>query len=567
MSNASSSTSATAIDDGKPPAGWTPMIFIGLGVALIIMDATIVNVILPSIIGNLNINSTDAEWVNAVYSLTFASFLIVMGRLGDRFGRRKIFFLGAVVFGISSILAASASSGSLLIAARAVQGIGGAMMSPTSLSIVNALYRGKARAIAFALYGSIIGGMAAVGPLMGGWLTQTFSWHWSFWINVPIAALIAFGTWKFVPESKAKGDVGALDYIGAILSSVGIACLIFALIEGRNYGWWNATTDRTFLGHHWTTGNISAVAVSFILSAATLTILYVFETRRTRHGKSALIDFDLFKIKTFGLGSFAGLIVSLGEFGILFSLPLFMQSVLGWSALGAGGLLASLAMGAFVAAPTAAVLANKRNPRFVTRLGLALEIVGILGIGLTVSTSVSGWILGLWLFIYGIGVGYATAQLTGLILSDIPVEKSGQASGTQSTARQVGAALGTAILGTILFVSLHNNTVENLAALSSPLDSAITNQIADAVEHSAGTVIPHIASLPFVSPDQATNVQMAAQSAFSDALKTTGFAAAAFVLLGLIATIALPPGDAHTRGGINSADGDSEPAKLVNDFE
>ncbi len=566
MTDNQTAASATPSGSEKPPAGWTPMLFIGLGVALIIMDATIVNVILPSIIGDLGINSIDAEWINAVYSLTFASLLIVMGRLGDRFGRRKIFFLGAVVFGISSILAASSSSGPLLIAARAVQGIGGAMMSPTSLSIVNALYRGKARAIAFALYGSIIGGMAAVGPLLGGWLTQTFSWHWSFWINVPIAALIAFGTWKFVPESKAEGDVGSPDYVGAVLSTVGIASLIFALIEGRNYGWWNSTVDRTFMGKQWTTGHLSPVAASFIISVVTITALYVFETRRTRHGRSALIDFDLFKIKTFGLGSFAGLIVSLGEFGILFSLPLFMQSVLGWSALGAGGLLASLALGAFVAAPTAALLANKRNPRFVTRLGLGLEIIGILGIALCVSPGVSGWILGLWLFIYGIGVGYATAQLTGLILSDIPVEKSGQASGTQSTARQVGAALGTAVLGTILFVSLHNNTVSNIAALTSAPEGAITNQIADAVEHSAGTIIPNLGKLPFIAPDQVGAIQDAAQSAFSDALKTTGYAAGAFVLLGLIATIALPPGDAHTREGTgNNADGDAK--ELVNDFE
>ena len=548
-----------ATHNTKPAVGWAPMFIIGLGVALIIMDATIVNVILPSIIEDLNINSIDAEWVNAIYALTFAALLIVMGRLGDRFGRDKIFMLGGVVFGASSIVAASATTGSLLIAARALQGIGGAMMSPTSLSIVNALYRGKSRAIAFAIYGSIIGGMAAVGPLMGGWLTQTFSWHWSFWINVPFSLLIVWGTWKFVPSSKAEGEVGAPDWTGAILSTVGIAALVFGLIEGRNYGWWNCTADQKFLGRTWATGSLSPVAVAFIIATITLVGLYVYETRRTSAGKSALIDFDLFKIKTFGLGSFAGLIISLGEFGILFSLPLFMQSVLGWSALGAGGLLASLAVGAFVAAPTAAQLANKRNPRFVMRLGLVLEIAAILGIAVTISPDSSGWGLGALLFVYGLGVGYSTAQLTGLILSDIPVEKSGQASGTQSTARQIGAAMGTAILGTILFVSLHNGTYNELTDSNGMQYSAKTaTQVADIVESSAGTVIPKLAT----SPGGSIEMQVAAESAFADAVTTVGYAAAFFLLLGLLASLALPPGDAHSR-----ADYESEESKLIHDFE
>ncbi len=532
------------------------MFIIGLGVALIIMDATIVNVILPSIIADLKISSIDAEWVNAIYSLTFAALLIVMGRLGDRFGRDKIFMFGAVMFGLSSILAASSMTGTMLITARALQGIGGAMMSPTSLSIVNALYRGKSRAIAFAIYGSIIGGMAAVGPLAGGWLTETFSWHWSFWINVPFAIIIVWGTLKFVPSSKAENEVGAPDWSGAVLSTLGIAALVFALIEGRNYGWWRATSDRNFLGRSWTTGSLSPVAFAFIASAVALIALYFVESRRSVAGKSAMIDFDLFKIKTFGLGSFAGLIISLGEFGILFSLPLFMQSVLGWSALGAGALLATLAIGAFVAAPTAGVLANKRNPRFVMRLGLAMEIIAIVGIAIFVSPSVSGWVLGGWLFIYGVGVGYSTAQLTGLILSDVPVEKSGQASGTQSTARQIGAAMGTAILGTILFISLHNGTYDNLTTGSLHLPDAAATQVATIVEKSAGTAIPSLAT----APGGSVEIQQAAQEAFAHSITVVGYAAAFFLLLGLLASLALPPGDAHSRT-------ETEESELIHDFE
>lgn len=530
---------------------WTPMFFISLGVALIIMDATIVNVILPSIIADLGISSIDAEWINAVYSLTFAAFLIIAGRLGDRFGRQKLFMIGAIVFGLSSIAAALSTSGSLLIAARALQGLGGAIMSPTSLSLLNDLYRGKARAIAFAIYGSVIGGMAAVGPVMGGWLTENFSWHWSFWINVPFSLLIVFGVLRFVPESKAVGDVGKPDYIGGILSAAGIAALIFALIEGRNYGWLVTKSDRSLFGIDFPENTTSPVAYAFAISVVSLVALYLVETRLSKKGSSPLIDFGLFRIKTFGLGSFAGLIISLGEFGLLFTLPLFMQSVLGWSAVGAGGILASLALGSFISAPIAGQLANKKSPRFVLQLGLVLEIIGIIGLSAMLSPTQSGWSIGAWLVVYGMGVGFATAQLTGLILSDIPVEKSGQASGTQSTARQIGSAMGTAILGTIVFVSLRFNTEQNLYGLGIP--ESVANPIAEAVEKSAGTAIPTIT-------EQGGSVEMmhAAQQAFADALQTTGWYAAGFVALGLLASLALPLGDTHSR---------SDESELIHDFE
>jgi EmrB/QacA subfamily drug resistance transporter len=520
---------------------WLPMLFIGLGISMVIMDATIVNVSLPSIIRDLEIGSIDAEWINAIYSLVFAALLIIAGRLGDRVGRRLVFMLGAVVFGVASIVAARTGSGEALIAARALQGVGGAMMSPTSLSLVNATYTGRSRIVAFAIYGSIIGGMAAVGPLLGGYLTEAHSWRWAFYINVPIAIVIVIGSLMFVRESKDEHIAAGLDVVGAVLSALGIGLFVFALIEGRNYGWIIAENDIQLAGLDWPAGSVSPVALAFVLSVACLVALYVVEVRRTAAGKSALIDFALFRIATFGFGSLAALIVSLGEFGILFSLPLFMQSVLGFSAFQAGAVLATLALGSFLAGPTAASLAARRSQRFVARLGLALEIVAIAGIGITISTTITWWALSFWLIIYGVGVGYASAQLTGLILADVPIRQSGQASGTQSTARQVGSALGTAVLGTILFVSLAAYTDSNLAAVPG-LDDAKRQQIGTAVEQSAGTIIPVLAQQPGGEP-----VAEAAGEAFASAIRVTSFAAVGFVTLGLLATLKLPPEGARRR--------------------
>jgi EmrB/QacA subfamily drug resistance transporter len=511
------------------------MLFIGLGISMVVMDSTIVNVSLPSIIDDLKIGSIDAEWVNAIYSLVFAALLIIMGRLGDRIGRRLLFMVGAVVFAVASIAAARTGSGEALIAARALQGVGGAMMAPTSLSLVNATYTGRARIVAFAIYGSIIGGMAAVGPLLGGYLTEHYTWRWAFYINVPIAIAIVVGSLMFVTESKDELIAPGTDVGGAILSALGIGLFVFALIEGRNYGW--ITTDHEVLlaRRTWPAGSVSPVLIAFVTSAVCLVLLYVVEQRRTRAGKSALIDFALFRIATFGFGSLAALIVSLGELGILFSLPLFMQSVLGYSAFQAGAVLASLALGSFLSAPTAARLAQQRSQRFVARLGLALEVVAIIGLGAMISTSVSGWVLSLWLVVYGVGVGYASAQLTGLILADVPVHQSGQASGTQSTARQVGSALGTAILGTILFVGLGTFTAQQFASVPG-LSSEQQAALADAVEQSAGTLIPSLAAQP-----GGEAVAQAAGEGFVQAIRVTAFSAAAFVSIGLLATFKLPP--------------------------
>ena len=181
---------------------WLGLVFISLAVALIIVDSTIVNVAIPSIVDDLGITSTQVQWVQEAYTLVFASLLLVFGSLADRFGRRRMLLIGVVIFTLASVLAALAPTGDLLILARLVQGVGGAMVLPTTLSLINATFRGRERGIAFAVWGSTIGGMVAVGPLLGGWLTTAFSWRWAFGINVPLGIIIIIGVLLTVDESR-----------------------------------------------------------------------------------------------------------------------------------------------------------------------------------------------------------------------------------------------------------------------------------------------------------------------------------------------------------------------------
>jgi EmrB/QacA subfamily drug resistance transporter len=515
---------------------WFGLFFIALGVAMIIVDATIVNVAVPQIIRDLGITSSDAQWVQEAYTLAFAALLLIWGRLADRYGRRLLFVTGAIVFAAASVLAALAQSGPELIGSRVAQGVGGAMMLPTSLSLLNAQFRGRERGIAFAVWGSTIGGTAALGPLLGGWLTTSFSWRWAFGINIPLGFAVVAGTLLLVPESKDDAAARGNDVAGAVLSALGFGGIVFGLIEGRNYGWWRRTGDIRLAGIHWTWA-ISPIPLAFAVGALALLIFAIVERRRNAAGRVVLLDLRLFAIPSFRNGNIAAAIVSLGEFGLLFSLPLWFQNIRGYSAFETGLALLPLAIGSFVASGFGAQLAQRRGPAFAVRLGILLELVGVVGVGIVIGPRTAWWATVPVLFVYGLGVGLATAQLTGVVLADVPVANSGQGSGTQSTTRQIGSALGIAILGTVLFGVLGAQLSDRLSRVPG-LPAGQRAAIVTAVKQSAGAAISRLAAGP-----RTASIATLAKEAFSTATRWTAFCAAAFLALGLLASLSLGRGN------------------------
>ena len=533
-------TPASPVRPQAPATGsrrrrWLAMPFVALGVAMIIVDATIVNVAVPTIIRELHVTARTAEWFNTIYALVFASLLITLGHTGDVWGRRRLFLTGTVVFVAASLVAAAAPSGSVLILGRFLQGIGGAMILPATLSTVNATFSGHDRAIAFAIWGSTIGGVAALGPLLGGWLTTDYSWRWAFLINVPIGAVVVAGIVFVVPETREPDLRRGVDWWGNLLLISGLATLVFGLVEGGQYGWWQLVAQFDAPGIRWPEGWPSPVAVAFVVSVISLVGFAFLERARRRQGRVVLVDLGLFGIRSFAAGNVAVAVVALGEFGLLFVLPLFLQGVLGYSALDTGLLFLALALGTFFVGGVTPQLARRITARGVARLGLALEAVGIVGLGLSLSPTVSAWEMVPWLFLYGTGVGMATAQLTGVILTDVPVEDSGQAAGIQSTARQVGSALGIAILGTILLTSLASYTRDALNHVSG-LPSPTADRVVHIVRSSGGAAIGSLHDLP-----NGPQLVHLASAAAIDATRTVAFTAGAFILVGLVATLALPP--------------------------
>ncbi len=520
---------------------WLALAMLSVGVAMIIVDATIVNVAIPSIIDDLGIELVDAEWINTIYSLVFAALLITLGRIGDLYGRKRLFHAGLVTFVAASMLAGQAPTGGLLIAARSLQGIGAAMILPSTLSIVNASFQGRERAIAFGIWGSVIGGMAALGPLLGGWLTTSFSWRWAFYINVPVGALALAGSMRWVSDSRDEHAEPGFDPAGVAAISIGLSSLVFGLIEGSRYGWFEATRPFTIGGWTWSVGTVSVVPFAFAVAAVCIPLFFVIETRRTASGKPVLFNLALFGIKSFRYGNLTAATLSLGELGMIFVLPLFLTAVLGYTAFQTGLLLLALAGGAFLGGPAAAALAQRFGPRRVVTTGMLIEAVAIASIAFLINPDMTGARLIPSLFVYGVGVGLATAQLTSVILVDVPPRDSGQASGMQSTFRQIGSAFGIALVGTVLATSLGTLSADRLATLPGLPPQAVEG-IAEAMKASAGQIIIQLTEQP-----GSEEVVDELRGVFVDSAKRAALTAMAFVLLGFGMSWLLPD-TRHTSG-------------------
>lgn len=529
---------------------WIGLVFISMAISLVIIDGTIVNTIFPDIINDLMLTSSQVQWVQESYVLVFASLLLIWGSLADRIGRRKLLVIGLVIFTVASVWAGLSGDATTLILARVVQGIGGAMVLPTTLSLVNANFQGKERGIAFAIWGSTIGGMVAIGPVLGGWLATDFSWRWAFNINAPLGLIVVIGLLIWVNESKQEQRAGKLDLVGAAISFVMFITLVFGLIEGRVYGWWNASDTNIFtIGDFiWPTDGISIIPVSLAIAAFFIVVFVLWERAREKAGKNVLLDLGLFHIASFRNGSIAAGIISMGEFGLLFAIPLWLQNVEGLSAISSGLVILWLAGGAFLASGIAGGLGSKVTGVQLVRAGVVLELIGVVGIAVFANTGQGWWPIAPFLLLYGIGVGFATAQLTGVIMVAVPLEKIGQASGSQSTVRQIGSALGIAVLGTILFTStqasaeLRIRETEFVQTLTAAQQEEFVTAISTPVVDSAGAALPGITEflLSQGAPQNvADEVQAAANDGFTDGVKATGYAAAGFLFLGLLSTFNL----------------------------
>lgn len=536
------STDSTAPTAARAPTRkeWLGLAVLSFGLGLIVLDGTIVGVALPAIISDIDLDLTDAQWVNSLYAVLLAALLLSTGRLADRWGRKLLFLLGLAVFVGGSILAAMSDAAAPLIAARAVQAVGAAFIMPSTLSTVNAVFRGKYRAAAFGVWGAVISGAAAVGPLAGGALTQWASWHWIFLVNIPLGILVFIGALLFVPNTRGGKGRRGVDVDGALLSAIGFGALVFAVIEGPDLGWWTPKTELHLLGWVWPTdAALSAVPVAFAVAAVALTLFVLWERHREKVERDAILDLSLFAFPTFSWGNVTAAMVAVGEFAIIFVLPLYLINALGLDVMGAGLVLAAMALGAFFSGASARHLAARFGSPGTVLIGLGLEVVGVGILAVLISSTSPGWLVAIPLVVYGLGLGLASAQLTGTVLRDVPVEVSGQGSATQSTVRQIGSALGTAFAGATLSISLALTLPAALDAAG--ITGTTADELATAARQSAGTTIGQLRAEGSASSlgDQTAKAVDALAAGFTDGTRLALLIAIVFLVLGLVGALRL----------------------------
>lgn len=408
------------------------------------IDVTAVNVALPSISRDLHASPSQLQWVLDAYALAIASLLILSGSVADRIGRRRVFRIGLAVFGLGSIACSLASSPALLIGARVLQAVGGSMLNPVAMAIVtNTFSDPKERARAIGFWGGTFGLSMALGPVAGGALVSAAGWRSIFWLNVPVVATALVLTTLVVPESRAQ-QRRRFDPIGQVLMVILLGALTFAIIDGRELGWSSAT-----------------VTASFAAAALALVAFVVVESRT----RQPLIDPHFFRSLPFS-GAVVSAIVGFASMGgFLLLNTLYLQQVRGYSALHAGLMTLPMAVATAVAAPLSGRWVANRGARGpLVAAGVGIAISG--GLLAQISATTSLLYLGLAYFIFGVGFGLLNPPITSSAVEGMPRSQAGVAAAVASTSRQVGAALGVAVLGAIAFGRLHGPLKTSLAAAS-----------------------------------------------------------------------------------------------------
>jgi EmrB/QacA subfamily drug resistance transporter len=396
---------------------------------MVVLDATVVNVALPSIQADLGMSESELQWVVNAYTLVFGGFLLLGGRAGDLIGRKRVFLAGVVIFTGASLLSGLASSSEWLIIARGVQGLGGALISPAALSIVNTTFESEAeRTKALGVWASIAAGGGAVGLVLGGALTDAFSWPWVFYVNVPVGIATFVLSARFVPESRAETEHRSFDVAGAVTVTAGLIALVYAIVRTGTVGWTSAET----LG----------------VGAAALALLGLFVLIESR-SKAPLVRLSIFRVPTLRAANVALLFVVSGLFAMFYFNSLYVQGVLGYSPLQAGLAFLPFTAGIVIGA----ALAQQLGPRFGLRAcsvaGMAIASGAMfwlvrLGVGGSYLPDLLPCILPA-----SIGMGLAFVPLTLIATGGLPAEDAGLASGLFNTSQQVGGALGLAILSTL----------------------------------------------------------------------------------------------------------------------
>ena len=448
---------------------WLVLIFLSLGFFMILLDTTIVNIAIPSIISALHSSLDQILWVLNAYLLVYAVLLITFGRLGDIVGQRRLFILGLAIFTAASALCGVAQDGNQLIAARILQGVGGAILTPQTLSIITMIFPPERRGAAFGIWGAVAGVAAVTGPTLGGFLVTYVDWRWIFYVNVPVGVVALLGAIFIVPDLR-PGRRHQLDLVGVALASAGLFGVVFGLVEGQRYDW----------GAFWGPITIPEVIIAGLL----VFVAFIFFERFQRE---PLLPLSLFRNLNFSIAIWVSAVVAFGMLGFFLPVTIFLQSVLGFSALKAGLTFLPMSLVSMIVAPFAGRLSDRFGGKYLLMLGLTCFAAGM---GLVVYLiSLNATQATFWgpAALAGVGMGMTFAPLTTVAMRDVRPQMAGAASGVLNTVRQLGGSIGSAVIGAVLQNRLATELHDQAVAQSGQVPPAFRGQFVNGFSQAASS--------------------------------------------------------------------------------
>jgi EmrB/QacA subfamily drug resistance transporter len=449
---------------------WVVLIALSLGFFMILLDTTIVTIAVPAISDGLNASLNDILWIQSGYVLVYAVLLITAGRLGDMFGGKTLFLVGLVIFVLSSAACGLARNPDQLIAARVVQGVGGALLSPQTLALISRIFPPERRGAAFGIWGAVAGVAAVAGPTVGGLLITYASWQWVFFLNVPIG-VVAFALALYVLPNPRERRRHHFDIPGVLLVSASLFLITFGLIEGEHYHW----------GRIWSFVSIPLVIVAGVVLLILFMVLQYFEK------DEPLVPFAILRDRNFSLMNVVAMALSFGMLGMFLPLSIYLQAVLRLDAFDAGVTLAPMSLVSLVVAPGIGRLVDRIGGKWILFVGLVLFAAGMAGILYASTVDSTRWDFLPGTLVAGVGMGCMFAPMTTLAMRNIPARLSGAASGVFNTTRQLGSVIGSAAVGALLSARLSSTLPAAARAHASAIPKPFQQKFIDGFEHIAGS--------------------------------------------------------------------------------
>jgi EmrB/QacA subfamily drug resistance transporter len=518
-------------------AKWGVLVVLAFAQFLMVLDQAVMNVAISQLVEDFDTTVTTIQMVIALYALVMAGLMLTGGKLGDIWGRRRAFAIGAVIYGIGSgLTAASWSVPSLMFGWSILEGIGAALVLPALVALVAGNYKGADRAIAYGVLGGVAGAGIAVGPILGGWMTTDFTWRLVFVGEVVVAIGILLGT-RLIREPEREGGAPALDWVGSVLSAAGLALVVFGVLQASNWGWLAPRASPV--------EPLGFALTPFVIAAGALVLggFVSWERRREEHGLQPLVHLGMLRIRSLRGGVSMLLVQNLILMGIFFTIPLYLQIVQGLDALETGVQMLPASAGLFFAAIAGSALAKRFAPRPLVRAGLLVVLLAIVMLLGTIEPELDSSAFLAATGVLGIGMGLIVSQLGNVVQSAVGDEDRSEAGGLQNTAQQLGSSLGTALLGAIVISGLIAAFTSNIAddpRVSADVEEQVQVQLSAGGSFVASEEVRAVARAKGINPASTDALVENYEDAQLEALKTALLFAAFVVIASFWTTRRLP---------------------------